>query len=162
MAKLRLNTTLMETDFFSGSSLYALGATIPAYTLCWWMNRAFGLEFVREPELDVCVAQKTAPTAAPGLFSGMTTEVAGQEIYYPVFRQELYNEEAELLLYTNRNGAARLLPEIKHADYLLLVKNAAYLDLDIDWVTHLHQLNCINWVRAIDLPTVTEKNRLIV
>src|ERR1700744_6711046 len=118
MAKLILNTEEVEEDFFSDCRLIAIGSALPGYTLCWWMNHVCNFNFIRQPDMDICV-QETKPSGKKGggLFDAVA-ESPDELFYFPVYKHDLPYYEAAVYLYTNNFSHKKLISELKFADYL--------------------------------------------
>lgn len=162
MAKFLLNTAFVEEDFFSDSRLIAIGSSLKGYSLCWWLNQMFGLNFMREPEMDICIQEgKKLPVNNGTLFDNIQEEVK-RKYYFPVYRHELPYFDASLYLYANRCSVKKLVPELKHADYLLLLQFSSYIESDQDFSRDLSRVQGISWVSEQDIDSLKSKRNLII
>jgi len=162
MAKLILNTEDVEEDFFSDCRLLAIGAALPGYTLCWWMNQVCGFNFIREPDIDICVQDvKAVAGRVGGLFNDFPETEQGL-FYFPVYKHDLPYYEASVLLYTNTVAGKKLMPDLRFADYLMLIPFASYIEPDKNIYDDLTAIPDISWVREIDLEPLKHKRNLIV
>jgi hypothetical protein len=162
MAKLILNTEDVEEDFFSDCRLLAIGAALPGYTLCWWLNRACDFNFVREPEMDICVQEgKAFHKKSGGLFDEVP-EVQQELFYFPVYKHDLPYYNSSVLLYTNTIGGKKLMPDVRFADFLMLIPFASYIEPGKNVYNDLTGIPNISWVREIDLEPLKHKRNLIV
>jgi len=109
MAKLMLDTGAMQEDFFEDSAMLGIATAMPAYHLCWALNRHFDINFVRDPEQNITTRKKD-----------------GQYYHFPIYKYDLPNSSHRYLLYKLKNGPELLLPETKLLDYLWLIQTANY------------------------------------
>lgn len=162
MAKLILNTEEVEEDFFSDCRLIAIGSALPGHTLCWWMNRVCDFNFIRQPDMDICVQEgRSLVKKGGGLFDSVTD--SQQDLFYfPVYKHDLPYYEAAVYLYTNNFSNKKLIAELKFADYLMLIPFASYINPDADIYKELLTIQDISWTRDIDLDLLKNKKNLIV
>ncbi|MFT4060944.1 MAG: IPExxxVDY family protein [Edaphocola sp.] len=151
-----LDSLLVEEDFFDDSLLFALGCHLPGYTLCWWLNRLFDVNFFLDTDCNVSakLADKKQPKSAGSLFGQLETEEREWIVHFPVYRHERQYSEASLLLYTNHIGATTLIPELKKADYLLLVQNAGSVAAPEDFYLHLSKIDAVDWHSRQDMSLI--------
>lgn len=162
MAKLILNTEEVEEDFFSDCKLLAIGAALPGYTLCWWLNQVCDFDFVREPEMDICVREeKNVPKKGGRLFDDVY-ETSQALFYFPVYKHNLPYYNSCVLLYTNTVANKKLMPDVRFADFLMLIPFASYIEPDTNVYNDLTKVPDITWVREIDLEPLKHKRNLIV
>jgi len=162
MAKFLLNTAFVEEDFFSDSRLIAIGSALKGHSLCWWINVLFGLNFVREPEMDICIHEGKILAGSGGtLFDEMAKEVK-RKYHFPVYRHALPYFDAAIYLYANRCSVKKLIPELKHADYLLLMQYASYLEPEQDFSFNLAEVNGIAWTSELEITSLKSRRNLII
>jgi hypothetical protein len=162
MAKLILNTEEVEEDFFSDCRLLAIGSALPGYTLCWWLNKVCDFHFIREPEMDICVQEGKIFTKKGGGLFDTVIEDTGSLYYFPVYKHELPYYEASVYLYANSCTNKKLIPELRFADYLMLIPFASYIDTETNRYNELTRIQDISWTRDIDLEPLKNKKNLIV
>ncbi len=167
MARYLLNTLKFEEDFFEDSRLFAVGSAWPAYRFCWLLNRMFALDMTRVPDLDIHLAAMDKPVPVKGgqLFDEWSSETRGsahQGNYFEVFRHEFPYHEGALFLYNNRSEGKRLVPEVKHADYLLLMQYVSYVEPENDLFRHLNKIEAIQWQTELDPGRLKSRNNLII
>lgn len=162
MAKFLLNTALVEEDFFTDSRLIAIGSALKGYSLCWWLNELFALNFMREPELDICIREgKIMAQQGLTLFDPVEEEEKRQ-YYFPVFRHVLPYFDASIYLYTNRCSVKKLVPELKHADFLLLLQFASYIEPEHDFSPLLARVQGISWTSELAPESLKSRRNLIL
>ncbi len=106
MAKLALDMSAMQEDFFAEAAMIGIVTALPGYHLCWVLNKHFDIDFVREPEQDIPLQKK------------------GNRYNYPIYQYNLPNSAYKYLLYKLKDGKEPLLPETKELDYLWLIQTA--------------------------------------
>lgn len=106
MAKFVLNMEEMKEDFFGDAAMIGIVSGLPAYRLCWILNRHFGLDFFCDTEQTIRLQKK------------------GQEYFFPVYCYHLPNSNHKYILYKLKNGNETLLPETKNMDYVWLINSA--------------------------------------
>lgn len=162
MAKLVLSTEDVEEDFFSDCRLLAIGAALPGYTLCWWLNEVCDFNFVREPEMDICVRESKVAASRTGSLFDDVGEQQPDLFYFPVYKHNLPYYEASVLLYANTVANRKLVPDLRFADYLMLIPFASYIEPGKDVYSNLSDIPDISWVREVDLEPLRFKRNLIV
>ena len=167
MAKYLLNTSFVEEDFFSDSRLIAIGSAYQGHHLCWWFNQLFGLNFMREPEMDICIEEgKILPKKGGTLFLQLDEQVVDTETQsqcqFPVYRHELAYFDASLYLYVNRRDNKTLVTELKNVDYLLLIQYASYMEPENDLALNMMMVPGVSWMREIDIDNLKAKRNLII
>lgn len=162
MAKFLLNTSFVEEDFFSDSRLIAIGSTLKGHSLCWWLNQLFSLNFMREPDMDICIREgKIMPKSNGTLFDEVQEEIK-RTYYFPVYRHQLPYFDASIYLYGNRCSVKKLVPELKHADYLLLLQYASYIEPHQDFSTYLSRVQGITWAGEQEIDSLKSRRNLII
>lgn len=162
MAKFLLNTAFVEEDFFSDSRLIAIGSALKGYSLCWWLNQLFGLNFTREPDMDICIQEGKILSGSGGTLFDQVTEEVKRKYYFPVYRHELPYFDASIYLYANRCSVKKLMPELKHADYLLLMQFASYIEPGHDFSSNLARVQGISWTSELEIDTLKSRRNLII
>ncbi|MCB0698240.1 MAG: IPExxxVDY family protein [Chitinophagales bacterium] len=105
-AKMVLDMSAMEEDFFSGTAMIGIGSSLQGHEFCWHINKVFEFDFVREPDSDV------------------EYKPSKEDIhFFSLYRYEEPMSSCTHLLYKLRSDKRSLLPEIKQLDYLWLIKS---------------------------------------
>jgi len=106
MAKLVLDTSAMQDDFFAGTAMIGIGTAQQGYRFCWILNQYFDINFLRDPDQNLCLQKKDS------------------QYYFPIYQYDLPNSSHKYLLYKLKNGNESLLPETRQLDYLWLIQTA--------------------------------------
>lgn len=142
--KLALNTQDLADEFFEETRLLGIMAPISNYRFCWLLNSALGLDFRDNLEIEIQLMRKN------------------RQYHFSVYD---YAEETGSLchyIYDNSHDGEYLLPELKHFDFLWLMKgdyvNNEYLQQHIQF---LRQINGIQLVSELTNEKIRNKENLI-
>ena len=116
--KLSLNTHELANEFFEGTRLLGIVAPIKDYQFCWNLNSLIGMDFRINHEIEIRLQKKR------------------QNYFFSVFE---YREPTGSLchyLYNNEDRGEYLLPELKHLDFLWLMKDDVVDDAQIQGLFH--------------------------
>ncbi len=104
MAKLSIDNNQLANEFFEDARL--LGIQCPADTtrFVWMVNRIFGYKFLYQQDGEIRL------------------NALKRNYVFPVYQCKEPNMELAHLLYVNGDDGKHLLPELKHIDYLWLLK----------------------------------------
>jgi hypothetical protein len=150
--KLTLNIEEMQQDFFEDACLIGISSPSPIYRLCWLINHSFDLEFVREPELDVCVKTRRI---------GWDTD---EEIdqYFPIYQYNVPLTGSRYLLYKLKVERDTLLPEVKNMDYLWMIRSSnPQVDAD-QFAGQLRRLPEIQMAQVLQPQQLKNRDYLLV
>lgn len=101
------------------------------YRLCFEINQILGIELVKTNDLEI----KLEKNGSTGIFS----------LY-----QYLNTDDEQYYLITNKGNISFFIPEQKHVDYFMMIKNKSSLtDLD-DIIKQLKTVSMINSVFVVD------------
>lgn len=101
-----LDTIAMQEDFFTDTALIGIVSAVPAYRFCWLLNEQMDTNFVRQPDLDICLQAS-----------------AEKQLYFSIYQYSLPLSECRYLLYKLKNEKESLLPEVKQLDYLWMIQS---------------------------------------
>lgn len=145
MPKLTLNIAAMQEEFFADAALIGIVSPVPAYYFCWMLNQHFDMNFVREPELDICV--QTTPEL---------------QHYFPIYQYCVPLNGARYLLYKLKNEKQSLLPEAKQLDFLWMVQSAAPGNHAKEITEHLRSLPEVQLAQVLAPEKLKNLNHLLV
>ncbi|MFI5196657.1 MAG: IPExxxVDY family protein [Chitinophagales bacterium] len=106
MVKKKLDMNAIHENFFADTAMLGIATALPAYHLCWVLNRHFDINFIRDPDQDISMQKKD------------------DQYYFPIYKYDLPNSSHRYLLYKLKNGTESLLPETRQLDYLWLIETA--------------------------------------
>lgn len=102
--KLILNTRELTDEFFDGTRMLGIMAPVRDYQFCWQLNHLLGMDFRINTEIEIQLARK------------------GRNYFFSVYE---FPEPAGSLshyIYNNQFDGEYLLPELRHLDFLWLMK----------------------------------------
>lgn len=106
MPKLVINNSELAEAFFDDARLLGIQCPQPPHALIWQINRSFGYNFAYLVQGEIILQDM------------------GRKYQYPIYTCREAQLELEHLLYVNGHDGKHLLPELRHIDYLWLLKGA--------------------------------------
>jgi hypothetical protein len=140
-----LNTEAMQEEFFADTALIGIVSTLPGYQFCWMLNKQLETNFVREPEMDVCVQ------------SGKD-----QQHYFPIYQYNVPMSGSRYVLYKLKSQKESLLPEVKQLDYLWMVQSNSPENDAQNITQHLRDIPEVQLAQVISADRLKNLNHLIV
>lgn len=160
----QLSNAGIEEEFFGHCRLIAIQSSFPGYTLCAHFNTRLGLTFERIPELDIHIdfTDRKPKNTSLGLFEALTEQLTFP-VCFPVY-QYAYPayEDARMLLYTNKSEGMNLLPDMKWADFILMLQGETYDDISKAIPDIFSRMEKISWYRELDIASLKWKKNLII
>jgi hypothetical protein len=105
--KWTLDIAAMQEEFFSDTALIGIVSALPAYRFCWMLNQKFDMDFVRDPESDICLQNNED----------------SQAHYFSLYKYYAPLNGNKYLIYKLKNDKESLLPEAKQLDYLWMIQS---------------------------------------
>lgn len=108
VTKFRLSPLRNTDSFFHDGKLMGITSRMKSYQLCWEINRILDFNFKMNHELEITLLKKE------------------KKCFFPVYE---YMEPLRFTihyLYNNHYKGEFLLPELKHTDYLWMIKGDYY------------------------------------
>ena len=127
--KLALNNNDLAEDFFAGTKLLGIMAPVKDYQFCWQVNNLLGIDFRINNELEIQLVKKS------------------RKYFFSVYE---YNEPSTCLkhyLYNNQHDGEYLLPELKHLDFLWLMREDFVADDVLQQM--LQSIRLVNGVQLV-------------
>ena len=121
--KLSINNHDLAEAFFSDTRLLGIMAPMKNYQFCWQLNNLLSIDFRINHELEIRLKKKK------------------RDYYFSVSEYHEPSGSLSHYLYNNKDEGEYLLPELKHLDFLWLMKD--------DWVADDELFHIINVVRSI-------------
>lgn len=143
--KWTLDMAAMQEDFFSDSVLIGIVSALPAYRLCWTLNRRFTLQFCRETELDICLQRAD-----------------GKLHYFNIYQYCVPLNGTRHLLYKLKHNKEVLLPEVKQLDYLWLVQSNTADEDATTYTQYLRDFPEVQMAQIITLDRLKNLSNLLV
>ncbi len=144
-AKLTLDISAMQEDFFADTSLVGIASALAGYRFCWLLNKHFEMNFTRQPDMDICIQ--------PG---------GGEKKYFAVYQYSLPLSGGRYLLYKLKSDKECLLPEIKQLDFLLLVQSISPIENAHYFLKKLRDIPDVQLAQILDMDKLKNLNNLLV
>lgn len=145
MAKLTIDNSELAEEFLSGSRLLGIQCPADAHRFVWMVNRHCLYDFRYEQEHEIVLGAKR------------------RRFRFPVYRCREAQLDLEHILYTNEHDGEYLLPELRHLDYLWLLKGeAASGTLPGLLVQDLRRLDGVQLVVELTPDKIRHKEHLIL
>lgn len=132
-------------DFFHDAHLIGIISSQKEYQLCWEINRQLGFNFKMNNELEVMLEKKE------------------KKCYFCVYE---FNEPMRFTshyVYNNQYKGEYLLPELRHIDYIWLIKGTYYAENEIKWLSDaIRQLDKVQLVSPITPGGLKSRENLIL
>jgi hypothetical protein len=144
MAKLVLDMSAMQDDFFADTAMIGIATAMPGYHLCWALNKHFDINFERDPEQNISSQKKE------------------NQYHYPIYQCTFPDSSHKYMLYKLKNGAESLLPETKQLDYLWMVQTADPEHDAIEIARELRNIPDIQLAQILTTDQLKSVNNLLV
>ena len=143
--KLKLISDPAFEDFFSGTYLLGIISPHKQYELCWQINRMLNFNFRLNSELEALIRKKE------------------KHCFFQIYE---YNEPLRFTfhyLYSNHYKGEFLLPELKHIDYIWLLKGSYYAEEQLELLTNdIRQLDIVQMVVRLQASGLKSRANLVV
>lgn len=144
-AKLVLNMMAMQEEFFDSTALIGIASAMPGYRFCWLLNRHFNVDFVRQPDLDICLRTGN-----------------NQKFYFPIYQYIQPMSGLRHLLYKLKSNKESLLPEARQLDYLWLIQSNMPDTDAMERLLHLRNMPDIQLAQILATDRMKNLNNLLV
>ncbi len=134
---------LLEDDFEYNFKLVGISCHEKDYRVCWGVNQSLALPLSKEGKEIEVFHKKNNRHSRHTLFSTYD-----------------FDSEEEVHLIANRSKSGYLIPEQKHADYLLLIKGEEILSLE-NVVSDLKKISFVLTAFSIEVSQLKSKENLI-
>lgn len=132
-------------DFFKDSHLMGIISSQKEYQLCWQINRLLRFNFKMNNEVEVMLQKKD------------------KTCFFQIYEYEEPLRFTTHYLYSNHYKGEFLVPELKHIDFLWLVKGKYYSEDDIKWFMEgVRKISIIQLVTMINPYELKSRENLIL
>lgn len=134
----------LHVDFDFEFSLICIISSLKDYRLCWAINRLLNIALVRQEDFKV------------------TNEKKQVEAYFNLFQ---YADEINCLQYSllaNKSAGVYLLPELKRADYLLMLRGDESENAKTESLQQLKNLAGVEALFAVNPAELRSKENLLL
>lgn len=144
MAKLKLDITDLEEEFFEDTRLLGIVSPLKDYQFCWHVNNIIQFDFRINTDIEIILKKKQ------------------REYYFSVFQ---FSEPAGSLvhyLYNNHYDGEFLLPELRHLDYLWLMKGDVVEDSKMNYlIQSIKSISQVQMVTELASGNIKSKTNLV-
>lgn len=105
MAKLIIDNAQIAEEYFENAQLLGIQCAAEPHKFVWLINKHFAFDFRYQPNSEIEMKKQ------------------GRNFKFPVFSFNETHLSIQHLIYTNQFDGEYLLPELKHTDFLWLVRN---------------------------------------
>ncbi len=137
MLKLKLDNNAAEISFFEDARIIGMVAPLKDYSFIWNLNNQLGFNFRINNFLEIQLKRK------------------GRDYYFDVFEYKSQTSEILNYIYNNQHDGEFLLPELKHLDFLWLLK---FEIITNDEVKNL--MEAIRKIPGVQLVTEVTKDKI--
>ncbi|MBY0534792.1 MAG: IPExxxVDY family protein [Chitinophagaceae bacterium] len=142
--KLKIDLDEMEKEFFEDTLILGVVAPVDDYKICWQLNQLLSYDFRRNADLEVQLRRKQ------------------RDYYFSIFEYPMPNSSLVHYVYCNQNDGEYLLPEMKHLDFIWLMKgdvvSSDYLE---DLTKTLRSIPAVQLVVEVSPVKIKSKSNLI-
>jgi len=145
VTKFRLATYKAVDDFFNDARMIGIISRQKEYQLCWEVNRTLGFKFKMNNKLEVMLLKKD------------------KKCFFTVYEFEERMRFTTHYLYNNHYKAEYLIPELKHMDYIWLIKGDYYSDDEVGWLMDaIRKINNMQLITLINPAELKSRENLVL
>ncbi len=145
MAKLLLNTDGIEEDFFTGTRLLGIISQLKGYRFCWQVNAQLQYDFRLMTDAEVQTRKKN------------------RNYFFQVYQYQEPGYQMVHSIYENQYEGEYLVAELKHFDFLWLIKADIIPEENItDLQQNLKTISGLQLVTELQLEKIKNKENLIL
>lgn len=142
--KLVLDTNQLTEHFFDGAKLLGIMAPMKDYQFCWQINNWLGIDFRINNEIEIQLTRK------------------GRNYFFSVFEWAEPSNCLMHYLYNNQHMGEYLLPELKHFDFLWLMKDDYIADDMLQQLTKsIREMQGVQMVAELTNEKIKNKEHLV-
>src|ERR1700677_2919704 len=106
--KLKIDNDLLIEEFFEGTLLLGLVVPIKDYQFSWQLNQTLGFDFRINNEIEIQLNKKS------------------RTYFFSIYQYAVPSSSLTHYLYNNQFDGEYLLPELKHLDFMWLIKGDVF------------------------------------
>lgn len=145
MFKLKLDNSAAESNFFENTRIIGIVAPLKDYSFTWNLNNLLGFNFRLNNTLEIQLKRKN------------------RSYYFSVYDSKTPASELVHYIYNNQNDGEFLLPELKHLDYLWLLKYDIISNDDLKSIMDaLRKISGVQLVTEVTKDKIKNKQHLIL
>ena len=142
--KFTLDNKDLTDGFFEETRLLGIMAPIKSYNFCWQVNQLMGVDFRVNHDLEIQLIKK------------------GRTYFFTVYEYAQPSTCLMHYLYNNHHDGEYLLPELKHLDFLWLLKDDYVANEFVDNLVYsLKYINGVQLVVELTNEKIKHKEHLV-
>ena len=142
--KMILDTKNLAPNFFEETRLLGIMAPMKHYLFCWHINQLLYIDFRINHELEIPLMKK------------------GRLYYFSIYEYAEPQTCLKHYLYNNQNDGEYLLPELKHLDFLWLLKDDVVSDESLEGlVQSIRSVSGVQLVVELTNEKIKNKEHLV-
>jgi hypothetical protein len=142
--KLTLDNDLLTQCFFEETRLLGIVAPINDYTFCWNINNTLGVDFRLNNEIQIQLVRK------------------GRNYFFDIYEYCEPHTSLMHYLYNNECEGEYLLPEVKHFDFLWLLKGDQVRDAQFhEFASSIRTINSVQLVAELDKEKINNRQNMV-
>jgi len=142
--KLRIDNEAMLGDFFENVRLLGIVASIEQYRFCWHLNQILNFDFRINNNIEIRLTKKA------------------RNYFFPIYQYGELSGTINHYLYNNEDDGEYLLPELKHFNYLWLMKDDIMKDEDVDvLINSIRTIPSVQLVAELTNEKIKNKQHLV-
>ncbi len=144
--KLKIENEELSEEFFADTTVIGIVSAVKGYKFCWFLNHHLSIDFRSHPDLEIHVEKKRL------------------KYYFNIYSYTDNELNTINLLYENESKGEYLVPELKHLDYLWLVRKDDVFDkTQYDLLLEkLRKLDFIQMATYLQIEHIKSKENLII
>lgn len=145
MAKLTIDNDQIAEEYFSDVQLLGIQCSMEPHSLVWLVNKRFLYNFRYQNGAEIIVSKKT------------------RSFSYPVFQCRETSLQLTHYIYANQHDGEYLLPELRHFDYIWLLKGElSGIELSSLILEELKKIPEIQVVTFLSSEKIKHKTQLVM
>jgi hypothetical protein len=142
--KLLLNTRELTDDFFENTHLLGIMASVKDYQFCWQVNSQVGLDFRINNEIEIQLTKRN------------------RNYFFSVYEYCEPTGSLAHYIYNNQFDGEYLLPELRHLDFLWLMKGDEVKDETLQqMIAAIRTINGVQLVLELTNEKIRNKEHLV-
>ena len=142
--KLKIDNDVMVDEFFANARLLGIVAPIEQYRFCWHLNQMLNFNFRINNNIEIQLNKKA------------------RKYFFPIYEYGEQGGTIKHYLYNNEDDGEYLLPELKHLDFLWLIKDDVMHDDDLGLlISSIRTIPSLQLITELTNEKIKNKQHLI-
>jgi hypothetical protein len=142
--KFKLNNDILYDAFFEDTTLIGITTTLKNYKLCWQLNEYLGFNFKLNNNIEICLSKRK------------------RKYFFDVYESNFNSNTLIHYLYHNFFDGEYLLPELKHIDFIWLMKGDTVDEEQLNnLITELKKIKGVQLVAELTNDHIKNKGNMV-